>query len=282
MRVAVLPVASDGRAASGPHLPGVVRPFPAFVGDIPVLEFRAGSKGLLGEGLGHRIFRRAQVLGEQGRSYLSGWGEVVDEIASDVYGAFRARLSTNCRPTWQSVVVRRRAGRRPIRPQGPKPEAWEQQSQESAAAFAAFQVYRDTEPSERSIRSVAVELRKSDTLLSRWSARDSWQSRVRFFDAANDRRRLQAQQKERVQMTLRQTRQAQQLQARALEALQLVEPDVLTTTDIVRWLETGMKVERLTLGEPSTDDAGKSAYLALWQRLGGPEFAAEVEEARGR
>jgi hypothetical protein len=97
---------------------------------------------------------------------------------------------------------------------------------------------------------------------------------VRFFDAANDRRRLQAQQKERMQMVVRQTRQAQLLQARALEALQLVEAGMLTTTDIVRWLETGMKLERLTMGEPLPEEAAKNAYQALWERVGGPELEA--------
>jgi hypothetical protein len=137
-------------------------------------------------------------------------------------------------------------------------------------------------PTERSIRSAAIELHKSDTLLRRWSARDGWQSRVHLFDAHNDRRRVQAEQRERLAMVVRQARQAQLLQARALEALHLVEPDMLTTTDIVRWLETGMKVERLTFGEPSIEDAGRNAYLALWQRLGGPELAADMEEAGSR
>lgn len=148
---------------------------------------------------------------------------------------------------------------------------------ESGPAFAAFKAYRDMDPAERSIRKVAVELRKSDTLMFGWSAVHAWQSRVHFFDAANDRVHLQAQQKERVQMVLRQTRQSQLLQAKALEALQLVEPDMLTTTDIVRWLETGMKVERLTVGEPSTEDSGRSTYQALWERLGGPAVEAEWE-----
>lgn len=62
------------------------------------------------------------------------------------------------------------------------------------------------------------------------------------------------------------------LQAKALEALQLIEGGDLTTGAILRWLEVGMKLERILRGADSPDEAAKLAYPVLWERLGGPEL----------
>jgi hypothetical protein len=55
--------------------------------------------------------------------------------------------------------------------------AFEQQPRESAKAFAAFNTYLNLGP-ERSLAAVAQKLRKSKTMLKRWSAKFDWVGRV--------------------------------------------------------------------------------------------------------
>jgi hypothetical protein len=59
---------------------------------------------------------------------------------------------------------------------------------ETDPAFEAFATYRDLGP-DRSLKAVAQELGKSASLISRWSVRHSWGSRVRAWDVRLDLRR---------------------------------------------------------------------------------------------
>ena len=54
---------------------------------------------------------------------------------------------------------------------------------ESAKAYAAFVAYCELGPG-RGVRDVAQQLGKSATLIGRWSAQHSWQSRVAEYDRA--------------------------------------------------------------------------------------------------
>lgn len=67
-------------------------------------------------------------------------------------------------------------------------DPWARFDTESSPAFEAFTIYRDAGPS-RSIRGVARELGKSGSLISRWSSRYSWKSRVVAWDSAQDQLR---------------------------------------------------------------------------------------------
>jgi hypothetical protein len=64
-------------------------------------------------------------------------------------------------------------------------QAWEQQPDESTPAFHAFATYRDLHE-ERSTAAVARELRKSKTLMDRWSSAHSWVERCRLWDLYTD------------------------------------------------------------------------------------------------
>lgn len=61
-------------------------------------------------------------------------------------------------------------------------ESWGPRPGESSRAYAAFCQYRDA-GAGRSLRKVAQLLRKSSTLLSRWSRAQAWQERCVAFDA---------------------------------------------------------------------------------------------------
>ena len=59
---------------------------------------------------------------------------------------------------------------------------FEQQPNESAKAFAAFTLYLSL-GSKRTMATVGKQLRRSDTLIARWSAKYHWSARVAAYDA---------------------------------------------------------------------------------------------------
>jgi hypothetical protein len=58
---------------------------------------------------------------------------------------------------------------------------WDRQPGESSPAFEAFRVYRDAGP-RRSLRRVAADVRKSRSLIFRWSSSHGWVARVEAWD----------------------------------------------------------------------------------------------------
>lgn len=75
-------------------------------------------------------------------------------------------------------------------------EPWQQLPGEHVRRFEAFALYRDM-GTERSIREVARRLRKSVTLIGRWSSQDGWVDRVAAWQAYQDRQLREWQQEER-------------------------------------------------------------------------------------
>lgn len=63
-----------------------------------------------------------------------------------------------------------------------KSRPYDRQPNESTPAYAAFKAYLDMVP-KRSTRDIARQLRKSATIVGRWSSRWQWQARLRAFDA---------------------------------------------------------------------------------------------------
>jgi hypothetical protein len=65
-------------------------------------------------------------------------------------------------------------------------EPWERLVDETPKAWEAFVVYRDMGPA-RSLQKVAKKLKKSKTLIDRWSSEHAWVIRARGWDAEEDR-----------------------------------------------------------------------------------------------
>jgi hypothetical protein len=61
------------------------------------------------------------------------------------------------------------------------PPCWQQQKDESEQAFEAFKLYLAF-GDDRSIKRVAHELKKSNTIISRWSVVWRWSERIREFN----------------------------------------------------------------------------------------------------
>lgn len=129
-------------------------------------------------------------------------------------------------------------------------ELWEKQKGESRKAFQAFAIYRDMGMA-RSYTAVAQELQKSGTLIRRWAGRWSWEQRVDAYDAHIDEQARKKHEAERVAMSERQYRLARAMSTRVAESMQSMidKKEVLTHSDIPRWLDTAVRIERLVMGE---------------------------------
>lgn len=132
-------------------------------------------------------------------------------------------------------------------------DRWDRQKGESRKAYEAFSIYRDLGPS-RSIAKVAEKLGKSKSLLERWSRKWNWVERTEQYDEYQDRMYRLEQEEKRKEMAERHARQAKMFQNKVVQRLQTLEPSQLSATELVRWFDTAVKVERLSLGE-STDIA---------------------------
>jgi hypothetical protein len=157
---------------------------------------------------------------------------------------------------------------------------WEQQLKESARAYGAFCTYRDLGPC-RSLRAAAEAFyhhRSAAGLrqLQTWSATFRWVERAHAWDRHLDAEARQAQQKARRDMAERHAKEAQGLQAKALERLRTLRPEELGPTDVLRFFVDAAKLERLALGEP---DALQRQELT--GRNGGPVVLNIVEEVVG-
>ena len=131
--------------------------------------------------------------------------------------------------------------------------SWEREDDETAKAFAAFSIYRDMPASERSLEKVRRKLGKRrgySGQLERWSSQYRWVQRARDYDMALDSARLQAQERERLQMGERQAKAAVTLQKAALRRL-LATVDSMDGRTALLAYSKGAEEERLARGEPA-------------------------------
>lgn len=148
---------------------------------------------------------------------------------------------------------------------------FDQRPDESAKAFAAFKLYCE-QGSNRALREVARKLRKSLTLLGRWSSQHDWAKRVRSYDAHIDATAKAAEEAAlksdstkwaNRQRSLREKdyAAAEALRAKAKEmlayplttkrsqdGLTIIQPTKWTLADVPRMLDIASRLERLACG----------------------------------
>ncbi len=131
-------------------------------------------------------------------------------------------------------------------------EPWQRQHGESRQAFAAFSAYRGMGPT-RSTAKVAQELGKSKSLMDRWSARWQWTKRADAWDDELDRQARQTEIEETRAMMRRHVQASMAVQHLALARLQEMQNPKnshLTNDQVLRYLSEGIRIERLSRGEP--------------------------------
>jgi hypothetical protein len=161
-------------------------------------------------------------------------------------------------------------------------EAWERQPSESAAAWEAFACYRDLGLS-RSIGKVAERLAKSRTLIERWSTAHRWVLRAEAWDREQDRLWRAERQQAAREVARRHARLASAAQSKIVAHLQQLDPTRLSPSDVIRWLEVTIRIERQAYGMDLVDVAGsasKGAETADVSALPDEERRARMEQLR--
>lgn len=137
---------------------------------------------------------------------------------------------------------------------------YERQPGESDPAWLAFTTYRDMGLTRTLVKTRETLGKKPGYLpvIEGWSRTAGWRVRVEAWDAEVDRRRRKADLRAIEEMRVRHTKLAMSLQGLGATELQKVLEDArkkgakvrLSADQIARFIELGMKQERVSRGEP--------------------------------
>lgn len=138
-------------------------------------------------------------------------------------------------------------------------ESWQRWDNEPEKAWRVFTIYRGMGP-RRSIRKAAqeyygggestVKARSLERLSSKWQ----WVERCRAFDDYEDHQKLLARREAIEKMEERHASIAVQAQVKALERLNTIDPNNLSSMDVLRYLVEAIKLERLARGVTTSRD----------------------------
>ncbi|MDQ8706821.1 hypothetical protein RCO28_30770 [Streptomyces sp. LHD-70] len=161
-------------------------------------------------------------------------------------------------------------------------EEWERQPGESAAAWEAFACYRDLGLS-RSLGKVTNTVRKNRSLIERWSVGHQWVLRAEAWDREQDRLWRTERQQAAREVARRHARLASAAQAKLVAQLQQLDPARLSPSDVIRWLEVTVRIERQAYGIDLTEVAANSPSaidVADVSGLSDEERRARMEQLR--
>lgn len=125
---------------------------------------------------------------------------------------------------------------------------WERQDNETPKQFEAFKIYRDM-GEERSLTKVAQQLKKSTTLMGRWSGINNWVERCAAWDAEQDRLLRQQQLKDIKSMRKRHADIATAMLIKAAKGLQAIPDNEIKPQDVARMVDVASKLERISRGD---------------------------------
>lgn len=153
-------------------------------------------------------------------------------------------------------------------------QPWERQPRESAKVFALFAEFRNRGPT-RSYNQFIRDTGRARQTVFEMAGRWNWNERLEAFDRHNDRMLLHEQQQAIRDMANRHARVATVMLAKATERLREVDPGTLTPTQLVQFVETAVRVERLSRGEPTEviEEVSEGDPLVL---INDPEAAAQA------
>lgn len=154
----------------------------------------------------------------------------------------------------------------------PEPEApefiWEQMPGENTEQYAKFSAYRDMayqdgkRLNKRSLRQLAKTLDlQTARPLELLSVKFEWQTRCEAYDLDLDRKAREAQEQAVLKMREDHALLASQMLRKATKRLLTIPEDQISTADLVRLVDVGVKIERLSRGE-STENQSVSGSVA--------------------
>ncbi|WP_286475724.1 hypothetical protein [Methanobacterium sp. CWC-01] len=138
---------------------------------------------------------------------------------------------------------------------------WRKLPGETGKAYESFCIYRDLGP-KRSITKVQTEMHQNSTknqptsrpsirTLKEWSSKNKWVERATAYDSYIDDLRRLGHEQEIMEMSTRHVKIARNFQDKVDKRLNSLNPDDLSPQDLVRWCDTAVKIERLSLGVPT-------------------------------
>ena len=172
-----------------------------------------------------------------------------------------------------------------LKPTDPRPG-------EPGTSFAGFVLYREMPADRRSIREVARRLGKSESLVSRYSSRWDWVSRVQIWDREQARLSAEVRREAADDWVARQAEEGRKLQIFSMAALgkyvrrdgegHIVGVVDIPLRDAVLMMKVGSQLERAAAGaEPlgAVDSefvlAAADAFAAAFQEVNGIEDQQE-------
>ena len=139
-------------------------------------------------------------------------------------------------------------------------EYWDKMEKETAKSYSAFCVYRDMGLS-RSLDKTRLALGKEkpgyNRTLEEWSSKYEWVARATAYDAYLLREQREKAEEERLKMSERHAKQAMAIQQKIVTRLQSLDANMLSPSDLIKWLDVSVKIERLARGE-STENVNQN------------------------
>lgn len=123
---------------------------------------------------------------------------------------------------------------------------WDQQPGETDEQYGAFLTYRDM-PSDRTFSAVAREIDRSVSTVGKWATNHSWRDRLWQWRLDEERKHREWVDAERKKAVKRQARTAQALNSKWLQRLQTIDPNTLSPTEMTKFAELALKMERSAL-----------------------------------
>lgn len=138
----------------------------------------------------------------------------------------------------------------------PKAKSWERLSSESPSQYELFSLYLKLPRHERSLDTLLERLpedqRVPKSRLLKLAAEKEWDVRADDYDREADRAKEIAERMEIEAMRRRHAALGAELQKKAFEALQNLDPSSLPAAEVRQFAVEGAKLERAAKGEPDT------------------------------
>ena len=131
---------------------------------------------------------------------------------------------------------------------------WERIPGETSREYQKFCAYRDMNSSDkpirkRSLQRLAKELGLSLDHLKKLSAKNDWVSRAAAYDEYLDELAREQNEAEIIKMRKNHALLASQMITKAAKRLLTIPEEEITAADLVRLVDVGVKIERLSRGE---------------------------------
>lgn len=164
--------------------------------------------------------------------------------------------------------------------------AWDRMTDEPLDAYASFRIFRDLNPLQRKLTKVAQDANISERQARVLAAKWDWRDRVAQWDdechRIEDVERLES-----IRQMHKLHRSAGRLAiSKAMQALQLLEPNEITPGTVARLLELGTKLERMTLltsveemqGFEEEDEEAEDAWERIARELDPSNVTPDVDD----